>query len=295
MRRRARRRRLPALGVGPGDRVALDILDDPPGADAFRWFFFVSGPPWNNTRNSLRAIREQQSEFLVRWQHVLSFFLIYAAIDEFDPSSGNPAQDGLLPRFDRGEGYRPAASRSLLDRWILSETALLERRVSGALDGFRIYEAASALKSFVDGLSNWYVRRSRDRFWAEGFTQDKRDAFWTLWEVLVDLALIAAPFVPYFAEHSWRTLVGAAWRDAEPESVHLASWPEVPAAWIDEGLSLAMERVREIVSLGLAARGNEKLRVRQPLARAHVFLPHGELQAEVAALADVIAEELNVK
>jgi isoleucyl-tRNA synthetase len=182
-----------------------------------------------------------------------------------------------------------------MDRWVLSEAALTERRVASALDGYRIYDAAKALKDFVDALSNWYVRRNRDRFWAEGFEQDKRDAYWTLWEVLVDLALMAAPFVPFFAEHTWRTLVSAAWPDAEPASVHLASWPEPPVAWIDEELSETMATVREVVSLGLAARATEKLRVRQPLRSARVFLPQGEHEQEVGGLRDVIADELNVK
>ncbi|RMF74408.1 MAG: isoleucine--tRNA ligase, partial [Acidobacteria bacterium] len=231
---------LAALGVEPGRRVALDILDDPPGADAFRWFFYSAGPPWNNTRNSLRAIRDQQNEFLVRWQHVLQFFLIYASIDGFDPAEGLPlGDDGALPDVTRGRGWRPPAERALLDRWILSETALLVRRVSESLDAFRIYEAATALREFVDGLSNWYVRRSRDRFWAEGFEADKRDAFWTLWEVLVSLARLAAPFVPFFAEHVWRTLVVGAWPEARDESVHLARWPEAPADWVDDDLSRA--------------------------------------------------------
>jgi len=182
-----------------------------------------------------------------------------------------------------------------MDRWILSETALTGRRVTEALDGYRVYDASSALREFVDGLSNWYVRRCRDRFWAPGFSQDKQDAFWTLWEVLVDLALMSAPFVPFFAEHTWRTLVGAAWPGAQPDSIHLARWPELPESWIDEPLSRSMSLAREVVSLGLSARANQRLRVRQPLATARIFLADHADDAALAALAPIVADELNVK
>ncbi len=283
-----------ALGAAPGQPVLVDVLEAPPGADAFRWFFFSAGPSWNNTRNSLRAIREAQNEFLVRWANVLSFFLIYASIDGFDPAEGNAAVGGKLPPFDAAPGRRSASERALLDRWILSETELCARAVTEALDGWRIYESAVALKNFVDGLSNWYVRRSRDRFWAAGFSQDKKDAFWTLWEILVNLSLLAAPFTPFFSEHCWGTLVNAAWPGARPDSVHLASWPSFPETWVDESLSRSMGLAREIVSLGLSARAAERIRVRQPLQRARVFLAD-ETNGGAAALAAIVADELNVK
>ncbi|MBP7146070.1 MAG: isoleucine--tRNA ligase [Acidobacteria bacterium] len=289
------REALERLGLAPGQPVVVDVLDDPPGADAFRWFFFSSSPVWNNVRNSLRAVREQQNEFLVRWSNVLSFFLIYAAIDRFDPARDNPARDGRVPPFAGGRGYRPVSARPLLDRWILSETALAARRVTEALDGYRIYEAATALRDLTDALSNWYVRRSRDRFWAGGADQDKTDAFWTLWETLVNLALVSAPFVPFMAEHVWRTLVAGAWPDAAPESVHHADWPQLPAEWVDEELSRSMALAREVVSLGLAARASQRVRVRQPLRAARVFLADAAAGERLAALAPVIADELNVK
>ncbi|MDH3284577.1 MAG: isoleucine--tRNA ligase [Acidobacteriota bacterium] len=283
-----------ALGVSSGDGVLIDVLDDPPGADAFRWFFFSSGPPWNNTRNSLKAIREQQKEFLVRWSNVLSFFLIYASIDGFDPASGNPGRSGGLPGWSGGEGYRDPSERTLMDRWILSEVAITERRVRGGLDEYNLHEAAQALGQFVDGLSNWYVRRNRDRFWSAGVDQGKRDAFWTLWEVLVNLSLLSAPFVPFFADHVWRTLVTAAWPEAQPESVHLADWPEPPAAWIDEPLSGSMSLAREVVSLGLAARASAKIRVRQPLRTARILVADESLLGSLRGLVQVVADELNV-
>lgn len=284
-----------ALGVEIGDKVRIEVLDDPPGADAFRWFFYSSGPVWNNTRNSLRAIREGQNEFLVRWQNVLSFFLIYASIDGFDPATGNPAEAGKLPDFSAGKGYRPVKERRRLDRWILSETAITARKVTEALDGYRIYDAALVLRDFVDALSNWYLRRSRARFWAPGFDQDKQDAYWTLWEVLVRFSILAAPFVPFFSEHCWRTLVGAAWPGAQPESVHLSRWPKLPQDWIDEDLSRGMGLAREIVSLGLAGRATQRVRVRQPLRAARVFLANPELEQAARDLASIVAEELNVK
>lgn len=285
-----------ALGVEPGHAVRVHVLADPPGADAFRWFFYSAGPPWNNTRNSLRAIREQQNEFLVRWQHVLSFFLIYASIDGFDPAEELPAPDGRVPEIQgAGKGYRPAAERSRMDRWILSETAISLKKVTAALDAYRSYDAAGVLKDFVDALSNWYVRRSRSRFWARGFEQDKRDAYWTLWQVLTQLSLMTAPFVPYFADHVWRTLVIGAWPEAQPESVHLATWPKLNEAWIDEELSRSMALAREMVSLGLSARAAEKIRVRQPLGRLMVFLAETRVDADVTELAQIVADELNVK
>ncbi|HHN73813.1 MAG TPA: isoleucine--tRNA ligase, partial [Acidobacteria bacterium] len=285
-----------ALGLEAGQSVRIEVLDDPPGADAFRWFFYSAGPPWNNTRNSLRAIREQQNDFLVRWQNVLSFFLIYASIDGFDPARGlELGAGGKLPEWTEAESYRPVAERRRLDRWILSEAALTARKVTTALDAYRAYDAATALRRFVDALSNWYVRRSRARFWAPGFEQDKADAYWTLWEVMVDLSLMAAPFVPFFSEHVYRTLIHGAWPEAQPESVHLADWPELPSAWIDEQLSTAMALAREAVSLGLSARAGQKIRVRQPLAGARIFLADPAHAAGVEELAGVIADELNVK
>lgn len=284
------------LGVSVGDPVLIDVLDDPPGADAFRWFFFAAGPPWSNTRNSLRAIRDAQNEFLVRWSNVLSFFLIYAAIDGFDPAGDLPLESGQLPDLRRARGYRPAARRSQLDRWILSELALTAQQVTRSLDDYRIYEAATALKEFVDGLSNWYVRRSRDRFWKGTLADpEKADAYWTLWEALVGLSQLAAPFVPFFAEHCWRTLIHGAWAGAEPRSVHLTRWPSLSAEWVDDTLSRAMGLAREVVSLGLSARANQKLRVRQPLAAAHLVVADPADRAALAALTPIIAEELNVK
>jgi isoleucyl-tRNA synthetase len=278
---------LQALRLQPGQAVLIDVLDDPPGADAFRWFFFSSGPPWNNTRNSLRAIRDGQNEFLVRWSNVLSFFLIYASIDRFEPQPDRRECDPDGVAFAR---------LPLLDRWILSELALTARDVTAAMDDYRIYEAASRLRDFVDGLSNWYVRRSRDRFWKGTLDDpDKRSAYETLWRALVGLSQVAAPFVPYLAEHTWRTLTCVDWAKQQIDSVHLSNWPNYPASWIDQSLSRAMALARETVSLGLSARASNKIRVRQPLQAARVFVADPADRAALQSLSQVIAEELNVK
>src|SRR6185369_8041856 len=160
---------------------------------------------------------------------------------------------------------RPAKERSLLDRWILSELALTAREVTAHLESYKLYEAAQRLVDLVDALSNWYVRRSRERFWAPGFTQDKRDAYFTLYETLVTIARLIAPFTPFMAEELFQNLVRRPWPATQPESVHLASYPEPDTGAIDEALARDMRAVRELVSLGLQVRTLNKLKVRQPL------------------------------
>src|SRR5262249_20987969 len=150
------------------ERVYVEDPSSPaPGADAFRWFFYASSPPWTNTRHSLTNVRAFQKEFVIKLRNVYSFFVIYASIDGFSPATNNGTARATTPEaLAKSAGYRPAKSRSLLDRWILSELALTTRDVTQALDGYLIYEAAQRLVDFVDALSNWYVRRSRARFWA---------------------------------------------------------------------------------------------------------------------------------
>ncbi len=260
------------------------FIEDPtrpaPGADAFRWFFYASSPPWTNTRHSLSNVRLLQKDFLVKLRNVYSFFVIYANIDGFDPHEAKA---------------RPVAERSELDRWITSEVALAVREVRRQLDGYGIYEAAQRLVEFVDALSNWYVRRSRDRFWASKddatLAADKLDASFTLYESLVAVAKAIAPFVPFFAETMYQNLVRRADPSA-PVSVHLCAYPEPDARAIDERLAGEMRAVRELVSLGLQVRSDNKLRVRQPLARADVVLSDRSLRLE--RYGALVAEELNV-
>ena len=259
------------------------------GADAMRWYFFSAQPPWTPVQFKEDNIRDAQRDFLVRLYNVFSFFNIYARIDGFDPGLSS----GSAP-----SGWRPPSERAELDRWILSELHRTTRRVREAMDGFENYPAAGALRDFVDGLSNWYVRRSRERFWRAEVDQDKWDAYNTLYEVLTTSAKLIAPFTPFFAERVYRNLVaepGAAVGARVPESVHLCDYPEATEALIDEDLSRRMELVRQVVSLGHAARSDAGLKVRQPLAEVEVVLARPEDGTRVERHAALIAEELNVK
>jgi len=322
-----------ALSVMPNDVPRLSqehrvYVEDPatpaPGADAFRWFFYAASPPWTNTRHSLSNVRAYQKEFAVKLRNVYSFFTIYANIDDFSPAKGNPAATETTPAaLAATAGYRPARERSLLDRWILSELALATREVTEHLDAYHIYEAAQRLIDLVDALSNWYLRRSRARFWAatEGETanvvmnrqayfaratkksnlpwearspQDKRDAYITLYEVLVAIAKLTAPFTPFLADAMYENLVRRPWPETQPESVHLAAYPGPDLSAIDEALAIEMRTVREFVSLGLQVRTSNKLKVRQPLARADIVLSQQALAGGLAAYEPLIADELNV-
>ena len=277
------------------ERVTIEDPNTPsPGADAFRWFFYASSPPWTNTRHSLTNVRTAQKEFQVKLRNVYSFFTIYANIDGFDPSSSAPDLTGLdTEHLARCEGYRAPKDRALLDRWMLSELALTTRDVTQHLEHFAVYDAALRMIETVDALSNWYVRRSRQRFWASGFSQDKRDAYLTLYACLTTLTRLAAPFVPFFAEEMYQNLVRKPWA-SQPESVHLCDWPTVDEPAIDEPLSVEMRAVRDIVSLGLQVRTNNRLKVRQPLRSTDVVLARQDLNERMRAYEGLIASELNV-
>ncbi|MBN2798009.1 MAG: isoleucine--tRNA ligase [Deltaproteobacteria bacterium] len=265
-----------ALGVGTGEKVCFHMHEQPPGADAFRWLFCASNPPWNNTRLSLRAIREGQREFLIRLRNIHQFFTIYAdiAVEKgyMDLAAGAP---------------RPPAQRAELDRWVLHQLHATTREVTGHLEGYRLYEASRALLSFVDDLSNWYVRRSRARFWSED--ADAQDALWTLYEVLLQTSLLIAPFVPFTAEAMYGSLVGS-----DEVSVHLAGWPQVDEGLLDPALAEEMRLARAVASLGLAARAQSKIKVRQPLEEATVVLADAAGTAAIERHAAMIADELNV-
>ncbi len=273
--------------IGPNEVMWLDpservLVESPvpaaPGADAFRWLFLAGNPPWSQKRHSLGFVRTIQKEFPLKLRNVYSFFTIYANIDGFDPA------------LHQG---RPAAERAVLDRWILSELALTTRAVREHMDAYRAYEAAQALNTFVDGLSNWYVRRSRSRFWSSGFDADKQDAYATLYACLTTVAELSAPFTPFTAEEIYQNLVRRVSPDAA-ESVHLRDMPEERADEIDRELSENMAAVRNIVSLGLRVRTEHKIRVRQPLSRAEAVLSDAELAGRLEAFRGLIEEELNV-
>lgn len=253
-----------------------------PGADAFRWFFFASNPPWNNTRHSLGNVRGLQKDLPIKLRNVFAFFVTYANIDGFDPIAHAGRE-------------RPAAERALLDRWVLSELEKTKLRVVEHMDAFRSYEATQVLTDFVDGLSNWYVRRSRERFWTEGQGDDKMDAYWTLYQCLRDLTLLLAPFIPFAAEDMYQALVFEPYGEGMPSSVHLRSYPGGDASLIDEGLSSDMADVRALVSLGLQVRASHKLKVRQPLAGCSIVLADKARQAALEPYVDIMKDELNVK
>lgn len=295
-----------ALGVVPAKDQALKVIDVPtlpdservvlrdpaasaPGADAFRWFFYASNPPWSSTRHSLSNVRATQKETLVRLRNVYSFFTLYANIDGFTPHDTAP----------------PVRERSELDRWILSALHTTLAKVTEALDAYDIHGATTHITDFVDGLSNWYVRRSRERFWrawsgaagqdgGDAGDRDKRAAYATLYEVLVTLSKLLAPFVPFASEAMFQNLVRRVDRGA-PESVHLADWPVADLGVIDEELARRMTAVRELVSLGLQVRTSAKLKVRQPLRVVHLVLGDAKLRVSLAgSAAAMLQDELNV-
>ncbi|MGL5096454.1 MAG: class I tRNA ligase family protein, partial [Planctomycetia bacterium] len=250
------------------------------GADALRWLFLSGQPPWNSARFQEAAIQDSLREFLIRLLNVYSFFVIYAnQADGYDPK-----EYAALPLADR-----PA-----LDRWIVGELNATVRFVTEKMDAFENFEAAGRITTLVDALSNWYLRRSRSRFWAEGRSPDKTAAFATLYECLTTLSKVIAPFTPFFAEQMYRNLVLSVDPTA-PESVHLCDWPAFDPASIESTLQAEMELVRTVVSAGRSARTEAKLKVRQPLARVTVLLADHAKDDVVRANRELVAEELNVK
>jgi isoleucyl-tRNA synthetase len=281
------------------------------GADALRWYLFANQPPWSSILYAERAIRDTIPEFILRLWNCYSFFVIYANIDGFDPVS--PASGGRQPpdgsarviATDQGANApRSPRERSELDRWILSELNRTCAAVAERMDAYDNYEACKRINAFVDGLSNWYVRRSRDRFWAKmdsEHRQEKLDAYWTLYECLVTTCKLIAPFTPFLAETMWRNLASASASggrqppDGPAESVHLCEFPTGDNSVVDETLSTRMQLLREIASLGLSARMANKLKVRQPLAKVEVILSDTKHQAWLEEHDELLKDELNVK
>lgn len=267
------------------------------GADALRWFFFANQAPWTSIRYSERSIKECIPEFLLRFWNVYSFFVIYANIDEFDPAASISGDAGqLTPEvLATAEGYRPLAERGELDRWIISELNRTTATVTERMDAYDNYGACSRLTEFVDALSNWYVRRSRDRFWSGEQSGDKLDAYWTLYECLLSTCKLIGPFVPFLAENIWQNLACEVFSGRVAESVHLCDYPTVRTDTVDEALSERMALAREIVSLGRSARMGAKLKVRQPLSLVEVVLVDATHQSWLEQHAGLICDELNVK
>jgi isoleucyl-tRNA synthetase len=254
------------------------VLMDRVGADAVRWALYAGTVPGQNTRFFDDAATDAVREFLLKIWNVYSFFVTYANIDGWDPGDGRP----------------PLAERPDMDRWVLAELDATVRAVRQELDDYKSHMAVRHLLEFVDGLSNWYVRRSRSRFWAADDSADKRAAFGTLYEALVDLTKLAAPFVPFMTETLFQNLVRKHDGTA-PESVHLASFPDPDAARVDDELRRTMERVRNVVTLGQRVRNENKLKVRQPLAEAIVVVADDAERQAIDRFSSAIREELNVR
>jgi isoleucyl-tRNA synthetase len=274
-----------------------DEIFDRYGADALRWYFLANQPPWTSIRYNEQAIKDSIPEFLLRLWHIYSFFVIYARIDGFDPVAALVGKVDQLTTADLAgaKAYRPPNERAELDRWILSELNRTIRAVIERMDAYDNFAACGRITAFVDALSNWYVRRSRDRFWSEDKASvDKLDAYWTLYECLLTTARLIAPFVPFLAEAMWQNLAVVGSRGAR-ESVHLCDFPTPDEQAIDENLSARMNLAREIVSLGRSARMGAKLKVRQPLAKVEVILADRTQQSWLEDHSALIAQELNVK
>ena len=257
-------------GIGP-----WEVLDRQ-GADAVRWYFCVSSAPWLPSRFYHEAVDEAQRKFMGTLWNTYAFFCLYASIEGFDPASAK------LP-----EGELKA-----MDRWVLSRLNRLIASVDADMDAYRVTEASRAIAVFVDELSNWYVRRCRERFWGKAATGDQDAAFQTLYHVLAQLSKLIAPFVPFMAEQMFQNLVfeGSGRAQGVEASVHLCSFPEADAARIDDELEAAMAICMRVCELGRSARGEAGLKIRQPLAMMTAVCP--PLTGE---LLEVALDELNVK
>ena len=267
------------------------------GADALRWYFFANQPPWTSIRYSERAIKESIPEFFLRLWNVYSFLVIYANLDKFDPGAllDGPVGQLTSAALTKARGYRPLAQRGELDRWILSELNRTAAAVVERMDAYDNYTACARITEFLDALSNWYVRSSRDRFWASQASAEKTDAYWTLYECMIVASKLIAPFTPFVAETMWQNLAVEAFGGRAVESVHLCDYPTGDLRAVDEALSQRMAAVREIVSLGHSARMDAKLKVRQPLARVEVVLADQSYRDWLEEHAALVRKELNVK
>ncbi len=249
---------------------------DKQGADAVRWYFYTSSAPWLPSRFAEETVSEAQRKYIGTLWNTYAFFTLYAEIDKYNPADYNLKKCKL----------------SLMDKWILSKLNTLVDFVDKSLASYEIFESSRALQDFADVLSNWYVRRCRDRYWGADMTEDKAAAYTTLYTVLVTLAKITAPYTPFIAEMMYRNLVPAFYKDA-PKSVHLCDFPKSDKKYIDKSLEDGMEQVLQIVILGRAARNAGGLKNRQPLLEMFV------VSEKDVCLSDeeksIVLDELNVK
>ena len=255
---------------------AVDPFDalDKYGADAIRWYFYINSAPWLPNRFHGKAVQEGQRKFMGTLWNTYAFFVLYANIDEFDATKYELNYDSL----------------SVMDKWLLSKLNTVVGEVDDNLNNYRIPEAARALQEFVDDMSNWYVRRSRERFWAKGMEQDKINAYMTLYTSLVTISKAAAPMVPFMTEEIYQNLVRSIDKDA-PESIHLCDFPTVNKAWINEELERDMDEVLKIVVMGRACRNTANIKNRQPIAQMYVKAPY----KLAGYYCEIIEDELNVK
>jgi isoleucyl-tRNA synthetase len=254
-------------------------LMDAHGADSLRWFFAASGSPWTTRRVGHAALEEIVRKVLLTYTSTASFLVLYANAAAAQGNAWGPERMGEAP---------PPAARPLLDRWVLGELHALVRDVTAALESFDTVTAGRRIAAFTDDLSNWYVRRSRRRFWEGPGTPEGRSAFATLYECLETVTRLMAPITPFLTDYVW----GVIRADGAPESVHLAEWPHADSSLIDEKLSADMALARRLVELGRSARAAASVKIRQPLARALAGAAgFGSLPDELRTL---VAEELNV-
>ena len=244
------------------------------GADAIRWYFYTSSAPWIPKRFSGKLVQEGQRKFMGTLWNTYAFFVLYANIDQFDATKYTLDYEKL----------------SVMDKWLLSKLNSAIKGTDENLANYRIPEAAKVLDEFVDDMSNWYVRRSRDRFWAKGMEQDKINAYMTLYTALVEICKAAAPMIPFMTEEIYQNLVRSINTEA-PESIHLCDFPAVNDAWIDKDLEKNMDEVLKIVVMGRACRNSANIKNRQPIGNMYVKAPNVLSEYFV----EIIEDELNVK
>ena len=256
-----------------GNVVDPWVLLDNQGADAVRWYFYTSSMPWLPNRFSAEAVSESQRKYMGTFWNTYAFYILYADIDNFDPTRHKLVRENLTP----------------MDRWILSRLNTLMGRVEAYLDDLKMTEAGREMQDFMDDLSNWYVRRCRERYWGKDMTADKEAAYMTLYTVLRTMALISAPFTPFMSETMYQNMVRTVDKSA-PESIHLCDWPKKDESFIDPELEANMAAVLDIVVLGRSARNAANIKNRQPVASMYV---QGKALPDMYV--SIIADELNVK
>ena len=256
-----------------GNVVDPWVLLDNQGADAVRWYFYTSSMPWLPNRFSAEAVSESQRKYMGTFWNTYAFYILYADIDNFDPTRHKLVRENLTP----------------MDRWILSRLNTLMGRVEAYLDDLKMTEAGREMQDFMDDLSNWYVRRCRERYWGKDMTADKEAAYMTLYTVLKTMALISAPFTPFMSETMYQNMVRTVDKSA-PESIHLCDWPKKDESFIDPELEANMAAVLDIVVLGRSARNAANIKNRQPVASMYV---QGKALPDMYV--SIIADELNVK